>query len=212
MSLMVAAGIAAGASALKGFGARKGAKKEARAYRRAFGLYQRLEKEADVTRKYIDPSHQFRAEAAQRLRNAVLGDPGSYMAQDPGYQFRLQEGSKEVSRAASARGMNLSGNVLAALEERAQGLASQEYGASVGRLMELGGGYAQNAAAAGQVYGQMKTTAIEGQVASALGKGMAKSRGIGATFGGIADAANAFGGTYFGGAGKGVGSLMGKGG
>lgn len=46
---------------------------------------------------------------------------------DPGYQFRLQEGLKQLQRNAAARGGMLSGQTLAGTQKYAQGLASQEY-------------------------------------------------------------------------------------
>lgn len=164
--------------AIRATGAKKASKKEERAYQRAFELFGQLRQEAGTARQYADPFSQYRQQAATRLRDITLGDPQAYLAQDPGYQFRLQEGTREVERAASARGMNISGNVLAALQERAQGLASQEYGASVQRLMELGGGFAQNAAIGGQLYGQMTQAGIQGQAQALIGKGFAQSRGI----------------------------------
>ena len=175
-------GIIRGASesfsgAARAFGAKRASSKEAKGYKEAFRILEQLRGEAETTRKYIDPFHESRQLAARRLADITLGDPSKYVAQDPGYQFRLQEGTREVERAAAARGLGTSGNVLAALQERAQGLASQEYGASVARLMELGGGYAQQAAIAGQTYGRMQQARIEGQAQAAIGKGFSKSRG-----------------------------------
>jgi hypothetical protein len=47
--------------------------------------------------------------------------------EDPGYQFRLQEGQKALERSASARGGVLGGGTLKALSGYSQGMASQEY-------------------------------------------------------------------------------------
>ena len=164
--------------AIRATGAKKASRKEEKAYQRAFELFGQLREEAGTARKYADPFSLYRDEAARRLRDITLGDPSAYLAQDPGYQFRLQEGQRQVERAASARGLNVSGNVLAALQERGQGLASQEYAASVQRLMELGGGFAQNAAIGGQLYGQLQQAGIQGQAQALVGKGFAQSRGI----------------------------------
>lgn len=46
----------------------------------------------------------------------------------PGYQFRLDEGMKAIERAASARGLRLSGSALKDAARFGQGTASQEYG------------------------------------------------------------------------------------
>jgi hypothetical protein len=83
--------------------------------------------------------------------------------QDPGYQFRLGEGLKAMSRQAGARGGLISGQTMKGLEDYRQGLASQEYGnafnryqtnrqnqlAPLGSLMSSG-----QAAASGQVGSQ----------------------------------------------------------
>tara|TARA_R110001606_G_scaffold386581_2_gene550691 strand:- start:1149 stop:1832 length:684 start_codon:yes stop_codon:yes gene_type:complete len=52
---------------------------------------------------------------------------------DPGYQFRMDEGIEARDKSASARGRLLSGAQNKAIEEFAQGTASQEYGAAYAR-------------------------------------------------------------------------------
>ena len=63
----------------------------------------------------------------------LLGDPGGYMAQDPGYQYRLQQSEQALGRAQAARGGRTSGRALQELQQNAQGLASQEFGAAAQR-------------------------------------------------------------------------------
>ena len=46
---------------------------------------------------------------------------------DPGYAWRLQQGQQAIERSAAARGNYLSGGTARALEDYAQGQASQEY-------------------------------------------------------------------------------------
>ena len=46
---------------------------------------------------------------------------------DPGYQFRLKEGLKELDRKAAMRGGSLGGNALRAGQEYGQNMASNEY-------------------------------------------------------------------------------------
>jgi hypothetical protein len=48
--------------------------------------------------------------------------------EDPGYQFRKEEGMRGVEGSAAARGGLLSGAALKAIQKYGQGLASQEYG------------------------------------------------------------------------------------
>lgn len=50
------------------------------------------------------------------------------MMQDPGYQFRMQQGQQALERSAAARGGLLSGGFARGLTEYAQGMGSQEYG------------------------------------------------------------------------------------
>ena len=50
------------------------------------------------------------------------------MMQDPGYQFRLQQGQQALERSAAARGGLLSGGFARGAQEYGQNMASQEYG------------------------------------------------------------------------------------
>ena len=54
---------------------------------------------------------------------------------DPGYQFRLQEGMKALERSAAARGGVLSGATAKDIANYSQGLASQEYGNAYNRAL-----------------------------------------------------------------------------
>lgn len=56
--------------------------------------------------------------------------------QDPGYQFRLQQGLQALDRSASARGGLLSGGALKGIERYGQGLASEEYGNAYNRYQQ----------------------------------------------------------------------------
>lgn len=56
--------------------------------------------------------------------------------QDPGFQFRLQEGERALNRAASARGGLVSGGQLRDLTDFSSSLASQEFGAARTRALE----------------------------------------------------------------------------
>lgn len=57
--------------------------------------------------------------------------------QDPGFQFRLQQGEQAINRAAAARGGRVSGRTLKELQQFGQGLASQEFGAFAQRRAGL---------------------------------------------------------------------------
>ena len=71
----------------------------------------------------LDPSaYQFQAPGAFR---APTPDEA---AQDPGYQFRLSQGTQAITGNAAARGLLQSGATAQALTRYGQDLASQEYG------------------------------------------------------------------------------------
>jgi len=102
--------------------------------------------------------------------------------QDPGYQFRLEEGMKALDRQAAARGGLISGGALKAAQRYGQGLASQEYQNAFNRyqaeraaqlqplqsLAGVGQTTAQQIGAAGQAYGQAGSNVL-GQMASNVG-------------------------------------------
>jgi len=69
---------------------------------------------------------------------------------DPGYQFALDQALQATQRAQGTGGYQGSGNVLTALQDRAAGLASQQYGNWAARLAPFVG---QNIAAGGVLGG-----------------------------------------------------------
>ena len=123
--------------------------------------------------------------AEQSQMGRLMADPSGYMAQDPGYQFRQQQGNKAINEQASARGGRLSGRTLEELSSFNQGLASQEFGAAaqraqaadaqtLGALMNQGGradqaGLATQGIQAG--LGQMGMGAHQGLAGMAYGAG-----------------------------------------
>ncbi len=63
---------------------------------------------------------------------------GAYdVTQDPGYQFRFDEGQRALERRAAAGGQRFSGGTLAELSRYGQDYASQEYDKAFGRLAGL---------------------------------------------------------------------------
>jgi hypothetical protein len=86
----------------------------------------------------------------------LLNDPSSFQ-QDPGYQFRLQQGQQGLDRQAAARGGRAGSRAMQDMASFNQGLASQEFGnafqrASAADQQRLGvlGSQAQLAGQAGQ--------------------------------------------------------------
>lgn len=110
---------------------------------------QRSERQFNITRNDLAPYRTVGDQALGRISRAFgLGgaDPDlSEFYQDPGYQFRLDEGNKALDRSAAGRGMLLSGAQLKSLNRFNQGMASQEFGNWFNRLYGLAG-MGQNAA------------------------------------------------------------------
>lgn len=76
---------------------------------------------------------------ANRMIDATLEGDFSDFYESPGYQFRLDQGNRAISRGAAARGMNLSGATLKDLNRFGQDLASTEYGNWYNRMANLRG-------------------------------------------------------------------------
>lgn len=108
--------------------------------------------------------------------------------QDPGFQFRLQQGLKAVQAAQNASGLGYSGATLKALNDYAQGQASQAYqqafqnyqtdiAGQFNRLMGVTGLGAQAAGTFGTSLAGLQTGAaqaianIQGEIASAIAVG-----------------------------------------
>ena len=67
------------------------------------------------------------AQAGQAALANMQAPAMEALQNDPGYQFRLQEGQQALERSLGARGMNQSGAALRAAQEYGQGLAGQTY-------------------------------------------------------------------------------------
>ena len=70
---------------------------------------------------FAAPEPKFVAPTAQTLQ------------EDPGYQFRVQEGQRDLERSAAGRGILQSGPTLKAITQYGQELGSQEYANAYGR-------------------------------------------------------------------------------
>ncbi len=106
---------------------------------------------------YLDPNGEFN----QKFQ---------FSQDDPGYQFRLQEGQKALERSAAAKGAVRGGGVLRALSRYGQGMASQEYQNAFDRFQ----------ADRAQRYGMLSDLAKTGQVSAgqAIGAGNAYGAGV----------------------------------
>ncbi|MHB1098440.1 MAG: hypothetical protein ACYCZR_02680 [Burkholderiales bacterium] len=63
-------------------------------------------------------------------RNFTMAD----FTADPGYQFRMDQGNQAINNSGAARGMQLSGATLKALQKYGQGVASDEYSNAYNRF------------------------------------------------------------------------------
>lgn len=151
--------------------------------------------------------------ALGQLTAGTAGPEAAYMKpftmadyqQDPGYQFRLQQGLQALDRSASARGGLLSGGALKGIQQYGQGLASQEYGNAYNRYQQQQANQFNRLAAlsgvgqtavgqlqqAGQQYGSnvgnLAMTGAQNQANALLAAGQAQASsygGIGQAIGG----------------------------
>lgn len=86
---------------------------------------------------------------------------------DPGYAFRVQEGINALDKSATARGGLYSGAAMKALNDYAQGQASQEYGNYYNRTADIANTGFNAASNLAQLAAQFGTT--EAELAARLG-------------------------------------------
>jgi hypothetical protein len=144
-----------------------------------------------------DPFASQRGQYQQQLQ--AMMQPGStFQAQDPSYNFRLQQGEQAVNAGAAASGMLNSGNRLSALQTQGQNQASTEYQAQFSRLSGLAGAGVGSTGTAGQIAANANTqsnannSAFGNQLASGIGNlfsnnSSATGNGIGVLSGDISD-------------------------
>ena len=161
-----------GSAVIGGAVASRGASKAARAQIESDRLAAEARKEALAQQAEISLPYRTGGVTAQNELMRLLalgGDPTSAgygsvgrqftaadLEMDPGYQFRLQEGMKQLNQRLAAGGKYFSGSALRGGQQFTQGLASQEYGAAearaaareAARLNVLGALYSGGAAAA----------------------------------------------------------------
>lgn len=137
----IEAGLMAGGSIASGLLGARGSSKAAKAQTNIAESQQRLEdawhqqSRAD-TMPWMETGRQALSQLSQ------LTQPGYDMRQleqDPGYQFRRQQGEEAISRSLAARGMLNSGRALKEAARFNQGLAADEFGNVYNRLAGLAG-------------------------------------------------------------------------
>lgn len=108
----------------------------------------------------ISPFAQSGTAANNRLSSLLgLGGEDSddilqQLRESPGYQFRLEQGNRNLGRAQSARGDFFSGRALQQAQNLGQGLADQTYNDYVGQLQQQSGAGQLAAGDMGRLYGE----------------------------------------------------------
>lgn len=139
------AALMGGGMITQGYFNNKSAKKSAKAMQ---AYLAEMRKSRDKAISYQQPYEQAGRQGLNLLTQYLTGDPTSVMSRlenSPAYQFRLQQGQNSIQNLLASRGGLKSGAAMKALEEFAQGTASQEFGNQVGYLQGLAG-IGQNAA------------------------------------------------------------------
>jgi hypothetical protein len=134
------------------------------------------------------------------------GQAGQQRAQalfqtDPGYQFAMNQALQATQRAQGTGGFQGSGNVLTALQDRASGLAQQQYGNYVARLAPYlqvapqvagaqagisqwqGGNLANIAGAQGNLYSNTANAIGQSQAAADIAQQNAQNQFLGGVLG-----------------------------
>jgi hypothetical protein len=77
---------------------------------------------------YMSPYYQAGTGALTKLQSRLNNgfNPGD-LTQDPGYQFQLEQGNRNLNRSLGAQGALFSGRALTAAQDYGQGLAGQTY-------------------------------------------------------------------------------------
>jgi hypothetical protein len=113
------------------------------------------------------------APEATKYADFVAPDAQTFK-QDPGYQFRLQQGQQALENSAAARGTLLTGGTAKALSDYGQASGSQEYGNAFNRALT---GYNTNKDTSQQYFGnQMQSfggnlAGFQANTTAALGEG-----------------------------------------
>ena len=171
------AGLMAGGMGVQGYFANKSSKKAAKAQANAMAAYlAQMRQGRDKAISYQQPYEQAGRSGLNLLQQYLTGDPmatQNRLEQSPGYQFRLQQGQNSIQNLLASRGGLKSGGAMKALEEFAQGTASQEFGNQVGYLQNLSNMGQQSATAMGNAEMMAGTNMANASQQGILGQGMA---------------------------------------
>lgn len=90
-----------------------------------------------AAQSYMSPYYQAGTEAMTNLQGRLNNgfNPGD-LTQDPGYQFQLEQGNRNLNRSLGAQGSLFSGRALTAAQDYGQGLAEQTYQQAYNRWLQ----------------------------------------------------------------------------
>lgn len=119
-----------------------------------------------------DPFAQSRQLANQQLQS-LMQHPGQ-MANDPSYQWAVQQGGQAVDRSLAAKHMTASGGALQELSQWGQGLASQQYNQRLAQLSTMASQGSSPVSAADNL---LRGTQLSQGLMAAAGTGAMQSAG-----------------------------------
>lgn len=161
----------------QGYFGNKSSKKAAKAQANAMDAYlAQMRQGRDKTLSYQKPYEEAGRSGLSLLQQYLTGDPAAAqnrLEQSPGYQFRLNQGQNSIQNLLASKGGLKSGAAMKALEEYAQGTASQEFGNQVGYLQNLANMGQQSATAMGNAEMMAGTNMANASQQGILGQGMA---------------------------------------
>ena len=166
-----------GGMVTQGYFANKSSKKASKAQANAMAAYlTQMRQGRDKAISYQQPYEQTGRSGLNLLQQYLTGDPmatQNRLEQSPGYQFRLQQGQESIQNLLASRGGLKSGGAMKALEQFAQGTASQEFGNQVGYLQNLSNMGQQSATAMGNYEFNAGANMASASQQGILGQGMA---------------------------------------
>jgi hypothetical protein len=177
MTAVAGATLIGGGMATQGYYANKSSKRAARANANAMDAYlAQMRRSKEAATGYQRPYEEAGRSGLNLLQQYLTGDPTSTQArleQSPGYQFRLNQGQESIQNLLASRGGLKSGGAMKALEQFAQGTASQEFGNQVGYLQNLSNMGQQSATAMGNYEINAGANMANAYQQGILGQGMA---------------------------------------
>lgn len=171
------AALVGGGMVTQGYFANKSSKKTAKAHANAMDAnLAQMRQGRDNALSYQQPYEKAGRSGLNLLQQYLTGDPmatQNRLEQSPGYQFRLQQGQNSIQNLLASRGGLKSGGAMKALEQFAQGTASQEFGNQVGYLQNLSNMGQQSATAMSNYEMQAGSNMANASQQGILGQGMA---------------------------------------